>query len=203
MSNANSFLPFQSIVIDWALSEATSPRRQKYLSPDIDRTALFEITRSHVEMLSAARLAPIIKWFTSSRSDLLGSLSDSSIYWTRRNFTYEELSISRIMNWQPFTSIAKSRRFIDLVRAFDRGVMPPKHEEFADNLRYVTKYFDSSKMVGRLILVQTDAASPPILVDGFTLASAYCLRKLHGQSVPPWLPAYVGLSDILARWEYA
>lgn len=183
---------------DWAFAEATSIRRMPYLKKTLGETLLEKLKTADASLISEPEWESLEAMIRKNRAELLDGLLNIEIEWFRGDLSVSDLKELRIMNWEPFVTLAPSRNLVDLVRAFERGEMPPRHHEFAANLQRIKENFAIEKMKGRPIFVGRSKEPPYILVEGFTRLSALLLGGIRVNL----LPIILGVSRNIERWKF-
>lgn len=188
---------------NWALAEVSSERRIPYLQKYFSDEILQKISNNKISEFSDTDWGTLEKMIRSERSKLLDGLLILNIDWYKGNFFTEELNILSIMNWPPFVNLAGSRKFVDLVKKFQEGMMPPNHYEFEANIKKIKDDFDFAKIVGMPILVSKNIDPPYFLIEGFTRLSAMLLNIWEGRQYTKKLSVILGVSKQINKWEYS
>jgi len=192
----------EEMLKNWALAEVTSVRRQKYLNKTLPE-GLIQKIRQGLHEYTEDEWGRLIEMVRSTRSELLKGLLGLDIEWYEGKLPIEELKNLEMMNWPPFVELAGSRKFLDLIRAFQGGKMPSKHHEFAENLERIRKELRPESMQGKPIVLSRSEEPPYILVEGFTRLSAMLLNLLEGKSYGEKISVILGISERLDEWEFA
>lgn len=183
---------------DWAFVEATSIRRMPYIKDALGEALCEKLEAADASRISEQEWESLEAMIRRNRAELLDGLLNIDIGWFEGDLSASDLKELKIMNWKPFRALAPSRNLADLVRAFERGEMPPRHHEFAANLQRIKEEFAIEKMKGHLILVGKSNEPPYVLVEGFTRLSALLLGEYRVDS----LPIILGVSQNIERWKF-
>lgn len=192
----------EEMLRNWALAEVVSIRRQKYLH-GILPTGLIQKILERQNEFTENEYKHLTEMIRSTRAELLDGLLGLNVEWYEGRLPIEELKSLEMMNWPPFVNLAGSKRFLDLVNAFQEGKMPPHHHEFAENLERIRKELKIENMKGKPIVLSQSNEPPYILIEGFTRLSAMLLNILDGKLYKGKIPVILGVSKRLSEWQYA
>ena len=191
----------EEMLKNWALAEATSTRRWKYLGKILSPEILGKVKNGPYEF-SEKEWQELLAMIRQFRSPLLDELIPLNLSWYEGKLPMSELGKLEMINHAPFVNLAGSKKLIDLAHAFEKGEMPPNHPEFAENLEQLKVGFSLDKMAGKPILVSLTKQPPYELVEGFTRISAVLINSLNGKSFEGEMPVILGVGKQVSSWKW-
>lgn len=192
----------REVIRNWAVAEVASTRRAPYLQGTFSPEILSKVHEGRLANLSEEEWGVLEGMIRRNRHELLDGLLPLGVKWYKGVLPVKELLKLKMISWRPFVDLAKSNNLIDLVRAFERGEMPPHHHEFSENLRRIQRTLNLQEMIGAPIVVSRGELPPYYLIEGFTRCSAMSLNYRKGIFSGKKIPVILGVSERIHEWSF-
>lgn len=166
------------------------------LTPDrltrLNREAVAAWTERDREDVSTAAMA--------NRGDYIGRLAWLCTHWYSGRLRVDQVGEVRVIDTDEFTSIAPSRRVADLTQALDAGkaTRPP---QFSQRYRAIRPDFNSSKMIGRPMLVAINVAGPYVEFEGLHRLCWIESARAAGELELDRVDVILGVGESVGDWQ--
>jgi hypothetical protein len=172
----------------------------RHTQPKISPALKERVVRDERDCLSDEDWTALREAVLSTRADPVQPLLDLGLEWFVGKLPSSEWATVRVMNLHIFTHLAPSRHLAELATALDEGAVPAVWTP--SNYSYLRSRFDPARMHGDPILVARRPAGPYTLVEGTTRMCVLLSKERAGEIDVPWVPAVLGVSPDLDRWEF-
>ena len=151
--------------------------------------------------LTATDWTEVERGLEQARGGYATSLMQLRPDWYRVNIGVHQLAEVRVINHQPFLTVAPGRRLDDFVAGLDAGMDTPG-DPFAQRYRRLRPLFQSERVRGVPILVARRLGASTVEVDGLTRMSILLSKLREGDEVPGSVELLMGISEHISDWRW-
>lgn len=186
---------------NFARAEFEVPARgPRHTQPEIPGELKERILRGERAGLSRYDWGLLREALISTRASIVNPVLAYVRTWSLAEIEAADLADLRVMNLRIFTSIAPSRKLLDLAASLVRGIFPEIWDP--GHYRELRAGFDWDRMRGRPILLSERTGGPWTLVEGTTRLCVIASRQNRGELRFDSFPVLLGVGAKLGEWEW-
>jgi hypothetical protein len=176
------------------------PGGPRHTPPPISAPLRDRIVRGERDRLSPSEWQRLRAAVLATRSSIVRPVLARVAQWLFAEASPSDLEELRVMNLHIFTSLAPSRRLVDLTGALDAGLFPkiwdPRY------YRDLRAGFRRERMHGVPILVAPRSSGPFTVIEGTTRLAAIVSGQSSGETRIAPVPVLLGIGPAIAEWEW-